>query len=110
MWFRFLHFQRLSAVENGGTCSASPLPLRLQAQGWPSMTNPFAGSTVHWTVLFIRLTPVPREALNKAEILMFSTEMLLFRFSLDHPAIQKSIVRASAGKGATSCVSISRCR
>ena len=33
--------------------------LRSKARGSPSVTRPFDGMTVHWTVIFARLTPVP---------------------------------------------------
>ncbi|GMR03608.1 MAG: hypothetical protein BMS9Abin22_109 [Gammaproteobacteria bacterium] len=35
----------------------SAIPLRPQVQGSPSLANPFSGTTVHWTVAEIRLTP-----------------------------------------------------
>ncbi|MEE8342233.1 MAG: hypothetical protein V3R51_00385 [Gammaproteobacteria bacterium] len=32
--------------------------LRSKARGPPSMADPFAGTKVHWTFVFFRLTPV----------------------------------------------------
>ncbi len=49
-------------VSDGPRKGPSSLPLSLRrskARGSPSVASPFDGMTVHWTVIFARLTPVP---------------------------------------------------
>ncbi len=61
--------------------------LRSKAQGLPCVARPFDGMTVHWTVIFVRLTPVPWANLlsrpTSEEALVFGAQSpgcLFFRF------------------------------
>jgi len=68
--------------------------LRSKARGSPAVTRPFDGMTVHWTVIFARLTPVPGA---NAGLLRFALRALACKSGARRPWQARSAGQRSTG-------------